>query len=81
MKKFEQGNRLAEWNHRKRQKLAKAQKSKPKLTYYGAGAVVAIGALGVLGYCVYRFKNQTDMTPVHRTNDRPKEGAHKFKME
>ena len=51
-------NRLAEYNCRKREELvqlAKAQ-SEPKLTssqYYGAGAVVAIGVLGVLGYCVY----------------------------
>ena len=52
------GKKLAEYNHRKREELAKAQKieSKPNLTssqYYGTGAVVAIGALGILGYYVY----------------------------
>ena len=55
-KKVELGERLAEYNHRKREELAKAQKSKPKLTssqYYGARAIVAIGALGALGYCIY----------------------------
>ena len=57
-KKVEAGKRLAEYNRRKREELAKAQKieSEPKLTsswYYGTGAVVAIGALGSLGYYVY----------------------------
>ena len=58
-KKVEAGKRLAEYNCRKREELSKAQKkieSEPKLTlsqYYGAGAVVAIGVLGVLGYYVY----------------------------
>ena len=55
------GKRLAEHNHRKREELAqvtKAQKSEsePKLTfgqYYSSGAIMAVGALGVLGYYVY----------------------------
>ena len=42
----------------KREDLAQLAKtySKPKLTssqYYGTGAIVAIGSLGALGYCVY----------------------------
>ena len=44
-KKVEVGNRLAKYNHRKREEnaqLAKAQ-SEPKITYYGAWAVVGIG--------------------------------------
>ena len=50
-KKVDTGKRLAEYTCRKREEL-KAQKSEsePKLTsiqYYGAGAVVAIGMLGV----------------------------------
>ena len=58
LKKVEVGKRLTEYNRRKREELAKAQKieSKPKLTssqYYGAGAAVAIGAPGILGYYVY----------------------------
>ena len=43
-KKVEQGKRLADHNPRKREErtqLAKAQ-SESKLTYYGAGAIVAI---------------------------------------
>ena len=47
-KKVEVGKRLAEYNHRKREELARAQKSKPKLTSsqcYCAGGTVPIGAL------------------------------------
>ena len=59
-KEVEAGKRLAEYNRRKRKELkSESKKVKPKLTlsqYYGVGAVVAIGALGVLGYCVYQFK-------------------------
>ena len=55
------GKRLAEYNHRKREKLAKAQniESKLKITltqYYGAGVVVAIWMLGILGYYIYQSK-------------------------
>ena len=56
-KKVAQGKRLAEHNHRKREEFAqmKAQKSENEtnLTYYGAGAVVAIRMLGVISYYVY----------------------------
>ena len=56
--KVEARKRLAELWRRKieeeRAQLAKAQ-SEPKLTYYGAEAVVAIGMLGVLGYYVYQL--------------------------
>ena len=44
-KKVEAGERLAEWNHRKKEEnvhLAKAQ-SESNITYYGAGAIVAFG--------------------------------------
>ena len=69
-KKVEVGKRLAEYNHGKREQcahLAKAQ-SEPKLTYYGAGAIVAIGALGILGYYVYQLKKTPKATLVHQTN-------------
>ena len=55
-KKVEAGKRLAEWNRRKREEnvhLAKAQ-SEPNITYYGAGAVVAILGLGIISYYVYK---------------------------
>ena len=85
-KKFEAGKRLAEYN-RKREEIAhlvKAQ-SEPKLTYNGAGAVVAIEALGIYGYCVYQFKKTPTETLVYQTNEtkvrRPKETpANKFEM-
>ena len=78
-KKVEVGKRLAEYNCRKREVLAKAQESELKLTssqYYGAGVIVAIGALDVLGYCIYQSKIG-DVSLVNQS----KEGAHKFQME
>ena len=58
LKKVEVGKRLAEYNHRKREELAKSQKieREPKLTSsqcYGARPVVAIGVLRVLGCYIY----------------------------
>ena len=58
LKKVEVGKRLAEYNQRKREELANDQKieSEPKLTssqYYGTGAIMAVGVLGVLGYYIY----------------------------
>ena len=48
-KKVEQGKRLAEWNCKNKKKLTKKAKvlseSETNLTYYGAGAVVAIGGV------------------------------------
>ena len=54
-KKVEAGKRLVEYNRMKREErtqLTKAQ-SEPKLTYFDAWAIVAIRALGVLGYYAY----------------------------
>ena len=66
-KKVEAGKRLAVYNCRKREEIAQLAnaQNEPKLTDYGAGAVVAIGALGVLGYCVYRLKKTSKVTLVH----------------
>ena len=58
--KHNQGLRLAEHNHKMREKL-KAQMSESKLTssqYYGIGVVI--------GYYVYQSK-KGDMTPVHQS--------------
>ena len=52
------GKRLAEHNPRKREEqaqLAKTQ-SESNITYYGAGAVVAIGVLCIIGYYFYQSK-------------------------
>ena len=86
LKKVKEGKRLAEWNHRKKgenAQLAKAQ-SEPKLSqYYGTGAIVAIGALGILHYCIYQYKKTAKETLVLQTNEtavhQPKD--HKFEME
>ena len=50
----------------------KAHKSKSKPSqYYGIGAVIAIGALAVLGYYVYQSKkgNVANATPVHQSKE------------
>ena len=60
--KVETGKRLTEHNCRKREEhtqLAKAQ-SESNITYYGAGAVVAIEVLGFIGYCIYQSKTQRE---------------------
>ena len=57
LKKVEVGKRLAEYNHRKREELAKAQKSEPELTS-SHGPFIAIGALGILGYCIHQSKKE-----------------------
>ena len=59
-KNIEAGKRLAEWNCRKREEnvhLAKAQRES-NITYYGAGAVAAIGVLGVIDYYIYKSKTR-----------------------
>ena len=87
-KKVEAGKRLAEYSHRKREELTqmKAQKnqSQTKITYYGAGPVVIIGVLGVIGYCIYKYKahkensiNQLKETLVQCPKETP---ANKFEM-
>ena len=63
----------------------KAQKSesKTKITYYGAGAIVAIGVLDVIGYYVYKSKTPEE-NPVNQTKEtlvqHPTETLDKFNM-
>ena len=89
-KKVAAGRRLAKYNCRKREELAqvtKAQKSESesKLTlsqYYGTGAVIALGVLGVLGYYIHQSKKGdistvTKVTPVRSSEPQ----THKFEME
>ena len=56
-KKVEVGKRLAESNRKKKEvkKQAKLEASEVK-QYYGIGAVLALGVIGGLGYCIYRSK-------------------------
>ena len=64
---------------------AKKSESEINLTYYGTGAVVAIGDLGIIGYYVYQSKtpkenpvNQPKETPVNRPKETP---VKKFDMD
>ena len=70
--KVEAGTRLAEHNHRKREELAQLAKSQSEsnITYYGAGAVVAIGVLDVIGYYVCESKTPKE-TLVHQPQETP----------
>ena len=84
-KKVEAGKRLAKHNHRNRKELKAQRERETKLTYYGAGAVVAIGVLGVIGYCIYQSKtpketpvNQPKEAPVNQPKETP---ANKFDMD
>ena len=59
-----------------------------KLTYYGAGAVITVGLLGVIGYCVYQSKTTKDKpkeSPLYQPKEapvhQPKETPDKFDMD
>ena len=69
-KEVEQGKRLAESNHSKKEELKAQREREAKLTYYGTGAVVAIGVLGDSCY-------QPKESPVHQ----PKETLNKFNID
>ena len=54
-KKVEAGKRPAESNHKKREAKKQAKLEATGVNqYYGIGAVVALGVIGGLGYCIYR---------------------------
>ena len=68
-KKVAQGNKLAESNRGEREQLSQQREKREretKLTYCGAGAVVAIGVLDVINHYIYHFK-----TPVHQPKETP----------
>ena len=88
-KKVETGKRLAE--HNREQMKAQKSESKTNLIYYGAGAIIAVGVLGVISYYIYRSKTskespvyQPKESPVHQPKEspvhRPKETPDKFDM-
>ena len=84
-KKVEQGKRLAEFSHRKKEDLAqetKARESKPKLNY-GIGAVIAVGVLGLLGYYISQRGNPLDKRDIKVTSIEvhTQRRANKFEME
>ena len=57
-KKVEAGKRLAVHSHKKREekKREEVQKGEGVNKYYGIGVVIAIGAIGGLGYYIYRSR-------------------------
>ena len=59
-KKVEVGKRLAAHNCKKREVKKREEQAKLEASgvnqYYGIGAVIALGVIGGLGYCIYRTK-------------------------
>ena len=80
-KKVEAGKRLAAHNHRrreekKREEQAQVQKGEGVNQYYGIGVVIAIGAIGGLGYYIYRTKKGESPPP-----QQPRPQTNKFEMD
>ena len=56
-RKVEDGKRLAESNHKKRKAKKQAKLEVIEVNqYYGIGAVLALGAIGGIGYYIYQTK-------------------------
>ena len=83
-KKVEVGKRLAAYNRRRREKKkrAEAQKGEGVNQYYGIGVVIAIGAIGGLGYYIYRTK-RGEIQPQTQPNNPPNQPpqTNKFEMD
>ena len=87
LKKAEAGKRLAAHNRRKREekKREEAQKGKGVNQYYCTGIVIAIGAIGGLGYYIYRTKRE-EIQPQTQPNNPPNQPSpcpksNKFEMD
>ena len=78
-KKVEVGKSLAALNRKKREvkkREEQAQLEKSRVNqYYSAGAVIAVGVIGGLGYYIYRTKQPSHNTqlnnPPHRLPKQP----------
>ena len=76
-KKVEQGKRLAESNHKKREAKKREEQVKLEKTasgvnqYYGIGAVIALGVIGGLGYYIYRTKKVEQPSNPQQNNPKP----------
>ena len=75
-KKVEQGKRLAEHNHKKREEQRKEQAKLEKTAsgvsqYYGIGAVIALGVIGGLGYYIYQTKKGEQPSNPKQNNPKP----------
>ena len=88
-KKVEVGKRLAAINHKKRE--AKKREEQVQLEksgvnqYYGTGAVIAVGAIGGLGYYIYRTKkggaSGEQPSNPQQNNPKPRPQTNKFEMD
>ena len=73
-KKVEQGYRLAEWNHKNKEKLAQETKAQSNEACpdeaqesnlsYGIGTVIVIGMLGLLGYYISKKGDKNDIKVI-----------------
>ena len=75
-KKVEQGKRLAAHNRKKREEQRNEQAKLEKTAtgvnqYYGIGVVIAIGAIGGLGYYIYRTKQGEQPSNPQQNNPKP----------
>ena len=88
-KKIEAGKRLAESNRKRRKakKQAKLEASgnwRSVNQYYGIGAVIALGVIGGLGYCIYRSKKgeqQSNPKPHPQRQAQTQLQTNKFEMD
>ena len=82
-KNVEAGKRLAESNRKKREtkKQAKLEASRVN-QYYGIGAVLALGAIGGLGYYIYQTK-KAEQTQQNNPKAQPQAQpqTNKFEMD
>ena len=87
-KKVEADKRLAAINHKKREaKKRKEQAQLEKTTsrvsqYYGIGAVIDVGAIGGLGYYIYRSKKgEVPNNPPQQPCPQAQPQTNKFEMD
>ena len=86
-KKVEAGKRLAAINHKKREAKRREEQVQLEKTgvnqYYGIRVVIALGAIGGLGYYIYRFKKggQGEEQPSNPQQNNPKPHSQTNKLE
>ena len=83
-KKVEAGKRLAESNCKKREAKKKEEQSKLEKSrvnqYYGIGAVLALGIIDGLGYCIYQTK-KVEKPQQNNPKPHPQPQPNKFEMD